>query len=313
MATVPAPPALDPGSADPAEVTAAARPARAAGGAGGMRGAGAAARPTRVRKESTPAPPATDPRGSCPRWSRRRPSCPPTAPRRSRLRNRLRRRETRRRCCRRCPPTRRAASDHPRHRLRRCRCGHGALGPAVGDDEARRPRSAVAARLARFAGRRLPRARPGARRSGPAARLRRRDRRARALRPDADPRPIGPHAEIDTPRWQRARRRRARRRDDRAARVAAPAALLRCDGDLDTPTTTTPQVAQAVFGTWVWPFELLSVLLLVALIGAFAVSRLVLQPDGDRDEPRPAASGRPATASMASATSASAPAPRGRG
>jgi len=61
MATVPAPPALDPGSADPAEVTAAARPARAAGGAGGMRGAGAAARPTRVRKESTPAPPATDP------------------------------------------------------------------------------------------------------------------------------------------------------------------------------------------------------------------------------------------------------------
>ena len=50
--------------------------------------------------------------------------------------------------------------------------------------------------------------------------------------------------------------------------------------EIDTPTTTTPQVAQAVFGTWVWPFELLSVLLLVALIGAFAVSRLVLGERG---------------------------------
>jgi NADH-quinone oxidoreductase subunit I len=66
MATVPAPPALDPGSADPAEVTAAAKPPRAAGAAGGTRGAGAPARPTRVRKEaaqapaSTTSPPTTD-------------------------------------------------------------------------------------------------------------------------------------------------------------------------------------------------------------------------------------------------------------
>ncbi|WP_330476309.1 NuoI/complex I 23 kDa subunit family protein [Terrabacter sp. C0L_2] len=62
MATVPAPPALDPGSADPAEVTAAAKPPRAAGAAGaagGTRGAGAAARPTRVRKEAAPAPAST--------------------------------------------------------------------------------------------------------------------------------------------------------------------------------------------------------------------------------------------------------------
>ena len=56
--------------------------------------------------------------------------------------------------------------------------------------------------------------------------------------------------------------------------------------DLDASTTTTPRLAQAVFGTWVWPFELLSVLLLVALIGAFAVSRLVLQPNGDPDHRR---------------------------
>ena len=60
MATVPAPPALDPGSADPAEVTAAAKPARGSAGAaaagGGTRGAGAAARPTRVRRETTTPP-----------------------------------------------------------------------------------------------------------------------------------------------------------------------------------------------------------------------------------------------------------------
>jgi len=67
MATVPAPPALDPGSADPAEVTAAAKPARgsagAAGAAGGTRGAGSPTRPTRVRRETATAttPPAPAP------------------------------------------------------------------------------------------------------------------------------------------------------------------------------------------------------------------------------------------------------------
>ncbi|KJK13832.1 4Fe-4S ferredoxin [Terrabacter sp. 28] len=67
MATVPPPPALDPGSVDPAEVTAAAKPPRGAAGAGPRagsapragagapgrtRGDGPAARPTRVRPES---------------------------------------------------------------------------------------------------------------------------------------------------------------------------------------------------------------------------------------------------------------------
>jgi NADH-quinone oxidoreductase subunit I len=59
MATVPAPPALDPGSADPAEVVAAAKPPRGAAAAGGTRGAAAAARPARVRPESTPTTTAT--------------------------------------------------------------------------------------------------------------------------------------------------------------------------------------------------------------------------------------------------------------
>ncbi|GAA1994365.1 hypothetical protein GCM10009817_40890 [Terrabacter lapilli] len=55
MATVPPPPALDPGSVDPAEVAAAARPPRGPAG-GSTRAAGAAARPTRVRRqpETTP-------------------------------------------------------------------------------------------------------------------------------------------------------------------------------------------------------------------------------------------------------------------
>ncbi|MEO7061606.1 MAG: NADH-quinone oxidoreductase subunit J [Lapillicoccus sp.] len=45
--------------------------------------------------------------------------------------------------------------------------------------------------------------------------------------------------------------------------------------DAVTPVSgDTRAVATAIFGTWVWPFELLSVLLLVALIGAFAVARV---------------------------------------
>lgn len=93
--------------------------------------------------------------------------------------------------------------------------------------------------------------------------------------------PIGPQADVDAPGWQRL-----------AATVlgAATAALIGTLAlpvvgdtavDLDTPSTTTPQIATAIFGSWVWPFELLSVLLLVALIGAFAVSRLVLR-QGER-------------------------------
>ena len=45
--------------------------------------------------------------------------------------------------------------------------------------------------------------------------------------------------------------------------------------------TTNDAVAEQIFGTWVWPFEALSLLLLVALIAAFAVSRMV----GAAEEP----------------------------
>jgi NADH-quinone oxidoreductase subunit J len=38
--------------------------------------------------------------------------------------------------------------------------------------------------------------------------------------------------------------------------------------------TSTEAMARDLFGIWVWPFELLSLLLLTALVGAFAVSRM---------------------------------------
>jgi NADH-quinone oxidoreductase subunit J len=94
--------------------------------------------------------------------------------------------------------------------------------------------------------------------------------------------PIGPHAEIDTPWWQRV----AGALLGAATTVLLASLLLPffsgVTADLDRRPSATPQIAQAVFGTWVWPFELLSVLLLVALIGAFAVSRLVLGERGPR-------------------------------
>ncbi|MER7073454.1 NADH-quinone oxidoreductase subunit J [Terrabacter sp. NPDC000476] len=111
--------------------------------------------------------------------------------------------------------------------------------------------------------------------------------------------PIGPHAEIDTPGWQRAAGAVLA-----AATTALLAALLlplfsgaTADLDLASATSsTTTRLATAVFGTWVWPFELLSVLLLVALIGAFAVSRLVLGHAVPAGKPTADAASDPATA-----------------
>jgi NADH:ubiquinone oxidoreductase subunit 6 (subunit J) len=54
------------------------------------------------------------------------------------------------------------------------------------------------------------------------------------------------------------------------------AALLPLAGPLavERRDTSTTQVAEQLFGTWVWPFEVLSLLLLVALVAAMAVSRM---------------------------------------
>ncbi|MEO6791159.1 MAG: NADH-quinone oxidoreductase subunit J [Ornithinibacter sp.] len=46
------------------------------------------------------------------------------------------------------------------------------------------------------------------------------------------------------------------------------------DGTVQRADVTTTQVAGQLFATWVWPFELLSLLLLVALVAALAVSRI---------------------------------------
>jgi NADH:ubiquinone oxidoreductase subunit 6 (subunit J) len=42
--------------------------------------------------------------------------------------------------------------------------------------------------------------------------------------------------------------------------------------------TSTTDLSGQLFGTWVWPFEVLSVLLLVALVAAMAVSRMTRPP-----------------------------------
>ncbi|TWE11579.1 NADH-quinone oxidoreductase subunit J family protein [Rudaeicoccus suwonensis] len=44
---------------------------------------------------------------------------------------------------------------------------------------------------------------------------------------------------------------------------------------------TSQQLATQLFGTWVWPFELLSALLLVALVAALALSRLRIRTRAD--------------------------------
>ncbi len=121
--------------------------------------------------------------------------------------------------------------------------------------------------------------------------------------------PIGPHPQIDTPVWQRL---------VGALLGAATTALLAAvllplfSGaavDLDTRPSATPQIAQAIFGTWVWPFELLSVLLVVALIGAFAVSRLVLHREASPAPVRRA----PAGSSVGSSSVGRSPADSGAG
>ncbi|MBD3783515.1 MAG: NADH-quinone oxidoreductase subunit J [Micrococcales bacterium] len=55
------------------------------------------------------------------------------------------------------------------------------------------------------------------------------------------------------------------------------------DGTVRRSDVATTQVAGQLFGTWVWPFELLSLLLLAALVGALAVAR------GSRDAAGPEA------------------------
>ncbi|MEO7069187.1 MAG: NADH-quinone oxidoreductase subunit J [Nostocoides sp.] len=84
--------------------------------------------------------------------------------------------------------------------------------------------------------------------------------------------PIGPSAEHTTSLAHRAL----------AAIVGAGAAALLlavllplAGGPVERRDVANGQLARDLFSTWVWPFELLSVLLLGSLVAAFAVSRLI--------------------------------------
>jgi NADH-quinone oxidoreductase subunit J len=85
--------------------------------------------------------------------------------------------------------------------------------------------------------------------------------------------PIGKHDDLATPGWQRAVA--AVVGASLAALIAAVVLPVVTDAAVDIPASTNKGVSAAIFGVWVWPFELLSVLLLSALIGAFIVSQVV--------------------------------------
>ena len=118
--------------------------------------------------------------------------------------------------------------------------------------------------------------------------------------------PMGPNREIASPWWQRLL----------AAVLAVSVSVLLVvtlvplvgEGAVESKNGNTQAVATAVFGTWVWPFELLSMLLLAALIGAFALAKIAgaglvrrprrrkarpelpARPSAPAPEPEPAAS-----------------------
>jgi hypothetical protein len=51
---------------------------------------------------------------------------------------------------------------------------------------------------------------------------------------------------------------------------------------LPIKASTTQGLATQIFGSWVWPFELLSLVLLTALIAALAISRMpATSPEGE--------------------------------
>lgn len=64
------------------------------------------------------------------------------------------------------------------------------------------------------------------------------------------------------------------------AGLLATALVPLADGTVERADVTTTQVAGQLFGTWVWPFELISLLLLAALVGALAVARVDRAVDG---------------------------------
>lgn len=89
--------------------------------------------------------------------------------------------------------------------------------------------------------------------------------------------PIGPSAEHTT---SLAHRGLAAVVGAGAAGLLMSVLLPLAGGPLRRHPTATDRLAGDVFGTWVWPFELLSLLLLGSLVAAFAVSRAVRPEPG---------------------------------
>ncbi|GGB74581.1 hypothetical protein GCM10011314_12560 [Knoellia flava] len=82
--------------------------------------------------------------------------------------------------------------------------------------------------------------------------------------------PIGPDRAHEVPWWRRVLAALA----GAATSALLLIALLPLAGDaVERREVTNAAVATELFGTWVWPFEALSVLLLAALVAALAVSR----------------------------------------
>ena len=82
--------------------------------------------------------------------------------------------------------------------------------------------------------------------------------------------PIGPRREHSTSRAHRVLA--ALVGAGTAALVAA--VLIPTAARIEVRPGGTAELGRQIFSTWVWPFELLSLLLLAALVGAFAVSGL---------------------------------------
>lgn len=84
--------------------------------------------------------------------------------------------------------------------------------------------------------------------------------------------PIGPNRDLATPWWHRTLAAVL----GIAVTVLLASALVPLvgEGAVTSRNGNTQAVSAAVFGSWVWPFELLSVLLLAALIGAFALAKV---------------------------------------
>jgi NADH-quinone oxidoreductase subunit J len=81
---------------------------------------------------------------------------------------------------------------------------------------------------------------------------------------------------------------------------------------LATKSGDTQAIATQLFGAWVWPFELLSVLLLVALIAALAVSRMPTTSPGSADASSASADTSPEPANTSPEPAETAPALAGR-